>query len=152
MPPRTPYQDTSVPVERSKETIRSKLRDAGALGVQIDEEWGDEPRCRVRFLWPVVDGERIGRLVVRLEVKPLPPEPGARSAWRVSPEQRERQAWRSLAHYLEHTLNAAHFGLIRFEDVFLSFIEDGTGRTVGDVMVPHLHGQALLELESGARQ
>lgn len=147
---RTPYQDTTVNVERSKETIRKHLREAGALGVQFDEVWGDDPRCLVRFLWPVTQGDQIGRLVVRLEVSPLPPERGARTAWKVSPEQRERQAWRSLAHYLEHTLNAAQFGLIRFEDVFLSFIEDAGGQTVGEALIPRLHAQALKQLEPGA--
>lgn len=146
---RTPYQTTNVPIERSKESIRGFLRRAGALGVQFDEEWGDPPRCRVRFIWPVRDGDQEGRLVVRLEVTPMPPgrEP---KVGMVDVAQRERQAWRSLAHYLEHTLNAAQFGLIRFEDVFLSFIEDSEGQTVGEALIPRLHAQALKAITSGA--
>jgi hypothetical protein len=130
---RTPFEDTSVAVERSKEQIRKLLRDAGAVAVQFDEEWGEKPICRVRFIWPL--GQH--RQTVRLEVTPLP---ASDSSPRISAEQRERQAWRGLAHYLEGTIKAATFGLIRFEDIFLSFMELGPGdtRRVGDVVVPEL--------------
>lgn len=127
-------------VERSKDAIREALRAAGALGVQFDEEWGDAPVCRVRFVWPV--GE--GRQVVRIEVNPLPPVRG------VTSEQRERQAWRGVAHYLDGTLKAATFGLIRFEDIFLSFMEISPAdpRRVGDVVVPRIRA-GHLELGPG---
>jgi hypothetical protein len=65
---RTPFEDTGVSVERSKDQIRRFLKDAGALGVQFDEEWGDEPICRVRFVWPL--GDDAQRQIVRLEVSP----------------------------------------------------------------------------------
>lgn len=145
--PRTPYQDTSVPVERSKEQIRDSLRSAGAKGVQFEETWGDEPRLLVRFAWAM--GESFDSVVtVRLEAKPLPPEPNARSGWRISPEQRERQAWRALAWYLKTMLEAAQFGLLKFEDIFLSFVEDGRGLTVGERIIPMLE-QGRLRIGTG---
>jgi len=144
---RTPYQDTSVAVERSKEQIRDALRSAGAKGVQFDEVWEPETRLVVRFLWAVGEGfEQVVR--VRLEAKPLPPERGARGGWRVSPEQRERQAWRALAWYLKTMLEAATFGLLRFEDVFLSFVEGDDGRTIGEYVIPMLE-QGRLSLPGG---
>ena len=147
---RTPYQDTSVPVERSKEQVRQMLKAAGARGVQLTEAWDDDGQtteCHVRFAWPV--GENFDAIQqVRLTVKPLPPEEGARSAWRVSPEQRERQAWRSLAWYLKAMLDAAEFGLLKFEDVFLSFFETDTGATIGERVVPMLE-QGRLALPKG---
>lgn len=151
---RTPYQDTAVSVERSKEAIRRSLRAAGSLGVQFDEEWGADAKCRVRFIWPIEvaldDGQgtvRIEQQVVRLEVKPLPPVRGARGSWKVDEAQRERQAWRGLAHYLDSTIKAAEFGLIRFEDIFLSFIESSSGQTIGEVLIPRLTA-GRLELEA----
>jgi len=96
MAARTPYQDTSVPIERSKEQIREALRTAGARG-----------------------------------------------GWRVSPEQRERQAWRALAWYLKTMLEAATFGLMRFEDVFLSFVESESGQTIGEAVIPMLEAGRL---------
>lgn len=143
MAPRTPFEDTSVSVERSKDQIRKFLKQAGALGVQFDEEWGPVPRMRVRFVWPVESTDGALQQVVRLEVTPLAAEKGTRGGWRVSEEQRERQAWRGLAHYLEGTIKAAQFGLIKFEDIFLSFIETEGGLTVGEVLIPRLEAGRL---------
>ena len=140
---RTPYQDTSVAVERSKQQISDALRAAGAKGVQYDEVWEPETRLVVRFLWTV--GEDFEQVVrVRLEAKPLPAEKGARGGWKVSPEQRERQAWRALAWYLKTMLEAARFGLLRFEDVFLSFVEDANSMTIGEHVIPMLEQGRLM--------
>lgn len=153
---RTPYQDTSVPVAKSQEEIRKALRSAGARAVQFEEEWirddaGEhEPetaRIRVRFLW-FIGEEEPQATRVRLEAAPLAPEMGARGGWRVSPEQRERQAWRALAWYLKTMLEAATFGLLRFEDVFLSFVEGEDGRTIGEHVIPMLE-QGRLALPRG---
>jgi hypothetical protein len=138
--PRTPFEDTSVPVARSQDQIRKQLRTAGADGVGFTEEWGDPPTLSVRFVWPLGNA----RQVVRLRVHPLSADR------RHSTEQRERQAWRGLAHYLEGTLKAATFGLIRFEDVFLSFMElEPMGRTLGEVVIPQIE-QGQLALPAAA--
>jgi hypothetical protein len=137
-PARTPFGDTSVPVNRSQEQIRKLLRDAGALGVQFTEEWGDPPSFYVRFVWPLKTGVS---QAVRLRVNPLPEEHNGK--WK-SLEQRERQAWRGIAHYLEGTIKAAAFGLIKFEDIFLSFMElEPMGRTLGEVTIPQLEAGRL---------
>lgn len=131
-PARTPFEDTSVPVARSQEQIRRLLRDAGAQGVQFTEEWGDPPTFHVRFTWPL--GARAQS--VRLMCSPLAEDAGGK--WK-SADQRERQAWRGLAHYLEGTIKAATFGLIKFEDIFLSFMElEPMGRTLGEVAIPQM--------------
>jgi len=146
---RTPYQDTSVPVERSKEQIRQALKDAGARGVQFDEMWEPETLYVVRFLWAM--GEGFDATVrVRLEVKPLPPVENTRSGWSISPEQRERQAWRALAWYMKTMLEAASFGLMRFEDVFLSFVEGEDGRTIGEAVIPMLESGRLALPKGGS--
>lgn len=138
---RTPYEDTSVPAERSKTQIAKMLRSAGALGVQFDEEWenGGQSVVRVRFAWP---GEHDGKTIVRLEATTLPASP------RVSIEQRERQAWRGLAWYLESNLKAATFGLIPFEAIFLAHFEAPGGRTIGEHLIPQIE-QGRLALPSG---
>ena len=162
MPPKSPYEDTSVPVSRSQGAIEKLLSEAGALGVRFNQgrfqRFGVDPDalepCVVEFIWPVTNGQQI----VRIQVTPLEPtKPGwsSRSTkqWLVSPEQRERQAWRGLYWYLEGTIKAAQFGLIRFEDIFLSFIVAGDAPdapTVGELMVEHLQagGRAIGLLES----
>jgi hypothetical protein len=145
---RTPFEDTSVPIERSQAQIRTLLQNAGALGVSFDEEWGDQPRCVVRFVWPLQEHKQR----IRLDVRPLPPGKLARG--RADAAQRQRQAWRGLAWYLDSTIKAATFGLIRFEDVFLSFMEIPTGehagQTLGDVVIPQLANGRLALAEATA--
>ena len=136
---RTPFEDTTVPVGRSQEQIRKLLRDAGAGGVQFSEEWSDPPAFYVRFLWtmaaPDADAQGVSQ-AVRLRVNPL--AESHKGAIK-SREQRERQAWRGIAHYLEGTIKAATFGLIRFEDIFLSFMElEPQGRTLGEAIIPQI--------------
>jgi hypothetical protein len=143
---RTPYQDTSVPVARSQEQIRRLLKEAGAEGVQFTEEWTTPPAFYVRFLWRMAppDSDAPGVVqAVKIKVSPLGEEHGG--VWKDN-AQRERQAWRGMAHYLEGTIKAATFGLIRFEDIFLSFMElEPMGRTLGEAVIPQLeHGRLAL--------
>ncbi len=147
---RTPFEDTSVNVARSQEQIRKLLREAGAAGVQFSEEWEPTPAFYVRFLWqlavPDADSQGVTQ-AVRLRVTPLPE---SHKGVVKSQEQRERQAWRGIAHYLEGTIKAATFGLIRFEDIFLSFMEiEPMGRTLGEAVIPQL-AQGRLALNPGA--
>jgi hypothetical protein len=145
---RTPYQDTSVAVEKSMQQVREGLRSAGARGIQIEDTW-EPPRILIRFLWPM--GEQFDQIVrVRLEATPLPPEKGARGGWKVSPEQRERQSWRALAWYLKTMLEAATFGLMRFEEIFLACVEDESGKTIGEVVIPQLEAGRLLLPKGGS--
>jgi len=140
---RSPFEDTSVTVSRSQEQIRKLLRDAGAEGVQFSEEW-NPPAFYVRFVWRMTppDADAQGILqAVRLKVSPL-----AESHKGVvkSQDQRERQAWRGIAHYLEGTIKAATFGLIRFEDIFLSFMElEPMGQTLGERVIPQMESGRL---------
>lgn len=151
MPPRerTPFEDTSVSVSRSQEQIRKLLRDAGAEGVQFSEEW-NPVAFYVRFLWRMTPPDPDSQPViqaVRLRVNPLPE---SHSGVVKSAEQRERQAWRGIAHYLEGTIKAATFGLIRFEDIFLSFMEiEPQGRTIGEAFIPQIE-QGRLQLPRGS--
>lgn len=143
---RTPFEDTSVAISRSQEQIRKLLRDAGAGGVQFSEEWGDPPAYCVRFTWtmaaPDADAQGVSQ-TVRLKVNPLSE---SHKGVVKSAEQRERQAWRGIAHYLEGTIKAATFGLIRFEDIFLSFMElEPMGRTLGEAVIPQIE-RGRLEL------
>lgn len=142
--PVEPYRDTSVSVERSKSQIRDALKAAGARGLHLEEEWnadGSVESCLVRFMWPTEAG---AMLRVRFAAKPLPPEKGARGGWKVDAEQRERQAWRGLAWYIESLTKAATFGFVQFEEVFLAYFEDpASGRTVGEVIVPQLEDGKL---------
>jgi hypothetical protein len=129
--------------------VREGLRAAGARGIQIEDTW-EPPRILIRFLWPTGEEGFEQVVKIRLEATPLPPEKGARGGWKVSPEQRERQAWRALAWYLKTMLEAATFGLMRFEEIFLAYVEDENGRTIGEVVIPQLEAGRLLLPKGGA--
>jgi hypothetical protein len=107
--------------------------------MQMEEEWhpdnGDVTKCLVRFVWPTETGHMVK---VRFDAVPLAPERGARGGWKVSPEQRERQAWRGLAWYIESLVKAAAFGLVQFETIFLPYFEAPDGRTVAEHIVPSI--------------
>lgn len=138
----TPFEDTSVSVSRSQEQIRKLLRKAGADGVQFSEEWGELPAFYVRFLWRLqpADGPQVVQ-AVRLKVSALPER---HKGVTKTADQRERQAWRGIAHYLEGTIKATEFGLLRFEDIFLSFMEvEPQGRTIGEALIPTIEAGRL---------
>jgi hypothetical protein len=145
-----PYRDTSVPVERSKTQIRNALKSAGARGLQLEEEWAEDgsvTACLIRFIWPTEEGAMIR---VRFSAAPLPPEKGVRGGWKVDADQRERQAWRGLAWYIESMIKASTFGLIRFEEIFLAYFEDDKGRRIGDVLIPQIEtGRLQLTEKTG---
>jgi len=134
----TPYEQTSVSVARSQEQISKLLRAFGCSGVQFDQDF-ETGQCILRF--GIRKEQQLQ--VVRLEVQPLPPVKLLRGkGWRVSAEQRERQVWRGLHHYLEGNLKAAEFGLVRFEDIFLAHFEldpgNGDNRTLSQALRPAL--------------
>jgi hypothetical protein len=143
MTPRSPYEDTSVPVGRSQERIRELLRRFGARQLAFAEELGDNgdrTMLAVRFLYLTEAGVST---FVRITFHPLPEEHEGK--WKDA-NQRERQAWRGLVHYLEGTLKATEFGLMRFEELVLAWIETPDGRTVAEHLVPMLdEGRLAIE-------
>lgn len=137
---------------RSKASIEKALSDAGARAVRFGRDgWssltedGTVNDCIVEFVWPV--GEGLAK--VRLVTHPLAPTNTGYKTTSIGPEQRERQAWRALAWYIETMLKAAQFGLMRFEEVFLAFIVDPkTDRTLGDSLIPQIESGAAALLEA----
>jgi hypothetical protein len=138
---RTAFEDTSVPTGRSQSQIRDMLKAAGALGVEIGEDY-ERGAIQVRFGWELENGRKIA---VRLNAFPL--EASVRP--KITEEQRDRQAWRGLHWYLKAMIDAATFGLLTFEDVFLSFMEAAPhGPTVGEVVVNQLERFGRLEVQA----
>ena len=151
------YSSTSVPVERSKEAIRKLLIQHSARGVQFTEEFSTptQPgRIHVRFAKDI-DGN-LRTVSVALEI-PKPPEPKRKRSPRRRylgngrwsdpksssdrDEQMYRATYRALHWWLKSQFEAVEFGLLSFEDVFLSHFEwvvDGKATTVGALIKPRL--------------
>jgi len=108
--------------------------------VQFEESWEGDGALTVRFVWH--------GMTCRFRATPLPSTKGPRGGWKVSPEQRERQAWRGMSWYITSMVKAATFGLFEFEDVFMSFFEGADGQTVGEHLKPQIQAGRLM-IEGG---
>ena len=152
------YKTTSVPVERSKEAIRQLLIKFGVRGIQFAESF-DTGEINVRFA-KEVDGQL--RTVSVTMIVPDPPQPKRarrrRQRWvrgRIvydkgpseKKEQMARATYRALHYWLKSQFEAVEFGLLTFEDVFLSHFEwmvDGRRTTIGAFIRPRLSSGNLL--------
>jgi hypothetical protein len=150
------YKTTSVPVERSKESIRQLLIKFGARGVQFAEDFSTR-QINVRFAKDV-DGNGNLKTVSVTMIVPEPPQKkkrGSRRRWNRNTgryeditktddqrsEQMYRATYRALHYWLKSNFEAVEFGLLSFEDVFLSHFEwmvNGRRGTVGELVKPHL--------------
>ena len=136
------YGTTSVPIARSKEAIRRLLIAQGVRGVQFSEDF-EERRAHVRFA-KLVDGN-LRTVSIAMQI-PDPPKPKRHSYRRAAvstakADQMERATYRALHYWLKSQFEAVQFGLLSFEDVFLSHFEwmiDGKTTTVGALIRPRL--------------
>jgi hypothetical protein len=134
---RRAYADTSVPIERTKEAIRSLLRKyEGVRGFQFREDWGTDT---IGFEFGRLekgkdaDGKAVEVPVVVKMMIHVAHEGRKKSQYSGKDwEQRERQVWRALYHYLKSQLEAVEFGLRSFTDAFMADIVMREGRTIGD--------------------
>lgn len=109
---------TVVPVERSRGQITTLLERHKASRIMV----GYDEEC-------AVVGFLLANTVIRFTVR-LPPR---------ASEQRTRQRWRALLLALKAKLECVESGIETFEEAFLSHIVvPGTGRTVGDDLIPRL--------------
>lgn len=150
------YKTTAVPVERSKQAIRDLLIKGGVRGVQFTEEFGTGA-INLRFA-KEVDGN-LRTVNVTMKIPDPPAVKRARRRYRTSKgyvtkteedrrRQLERATYRALHYWLKSQFEAVQFGLLSFEDIFLSHFEwvvDGKRTTVGRFILPRIsHGENLL--------
>jgi hypothetical protein len=135
---RQSYQDTSVPVSRSQEGIRTLLQKHGTRAVNFSEDWGLAQLGFQFVKMKKVPSEKPGEtyeipLIVKMSI-PMWKDPKYKlRATANEVAQRERQVWRALYWYIKSQLEAVEFGLRTFEDVFMSDIQmSQDGRTIGD--------------------
>ena len=151
------YESTAVPVERSKEAIRQLLIKFGARGVQFTEEF-NTGQINVRFAKEVNVNLRTVSITMQVPESPQPKK-RRKGTWRGGRfipsrgdeerrRQMERATYRALHYWLKSQFEAVQFGLLTFEDVFLSHFEwilDGRRTTVGAMVLPHLsNGSSFL--------
>lgn len=112
-------EDTSVPVGRTQDEIKARLRSHGADQIAVFES-GEQ--TAVAF--------RIGAAMYRITV---PIDPKAKNR-----PQDERRAWRLLGLLMKSKLEAVREGATTVEREFLSDMLMRDGATVGEVILPQL--------------
>lgn len=154
-------ETTAVPVDRSKAQIEALLTKHGAQGYHTGWQaaTADDPGWdAVEFMWK--------SKVIRFRLpRPTPKRPdGKLNAWATdrhgwalsdvklakAADQQNRSRWRVLFLVIKAKLEAVEAGVSIFEDEFLSFIVTGSGRTVGEILLPRLAAGEQLRLEAGS--
>ncbi|MDE2096942.1 MAG: hypothetical protein KGL39_06820 [Patescibacteria group bacterium] len=124
---------TSVSPEKSRAEIESVLKRYGAdqFAYALDSEKAivgfRAKGRRVRFLLP---------LIPHKAKRPM----GARAAqaWE---EQAVRSAWRALVLSIKAKLQAVESGIVTFEEEFMAQLVSGSGRTLGEEILPQYQAQ-----------
>ena len=137
--------DTRVPISKSQEDIRNLLARFGASKVAFEEDF-DKGTQVLRFEYPL-EKEMSVPVQFKIEIKGIKDwlEENGRSSW--SDEylwkQAKKVAWRHIFDWTKANINLVEFGLIPFENMFLSYfshvLPDGTYKSLGDFVIPQLH-------------
>jgi hypothetical protein len=129
--PYEPYQQTAVPVERSKEAIRQMLLENGAVAHQFSERT-DAEIVEISWARKVIldDHGKKSEFVQPCRI-------------RVSYHNRDiRQVFRVIYHHLKAKFEIVRFGILSFEEEFLPFfvirMPDGSPGTIAEAMLPQL--------------
>lgn len=158
----TSYKTTSVPIARSQEQIRKILQANGVRGVQFSEDF-ESHEVLLRFAKEVEGTVRTVRVALRIPDAPERKRTHRGSHWvhgRLVPypsqddrqEQMARATYRALHYWLKSQFEAVDFGLLRFEDIFLSHFEwiiGGKQVTTSHMLEPYLRRPALNAPEVG---
>lgn len=156
------YKNTTVPIARSQEAIRKLLINFGVRGVQFSEDF-ETRNVNVKFAKDVNKSMRT--VSVSMTIPEPPPAKRKRSAtyrrgrmvYGKLPQERQEQmaraTYRALHDWLKAQFVAVEFGLLTFEDVFLSHFEwilpNGVVSTVGAMIKPRLETRSEFMLEEG---
>lgn len=149
------YQTTKVPIARSQEAIRKLLMNFGVRGIQMSEDF-ESRQINIRFAKEINRNIRTVNVTMTIPEAPQPKRRRSvsyRSGKMVygklqneRQEQMARATYRALHDWLKAQFVAVEYGLLTFEDVFLSHFEwmiDGRMSTVGELVKPRLDSPML---------
>lgn len=155
-------EKTTVPIAKSRGEIDKLLRSWGALGVQWTDEF-EAGRMALRFTWVHDETRYQARFLVDLEATEDIREQShhlhtgafSRNKFEKAMDARGRQEHRMLLLLLKAAFNAVDAGVMSAEQFFLPWIEDATGQTVAEQILPEMkklltgNATSLLGLASG---
>jgi len=137
--------DTRVPISKSQEDLRNLLARFGATKIAFEEDLRKGTQI-LRFEYPL-EKDMVVPVQFRIEIKGIKDwlEENGRSSWNDEYlwKQAKKVAWRHIFDWTKANINLVEFGLIPFENMFLSYfshvLPDGTYKSLGDFVIPQLH-------------
>ena len=141
------YEDTSVSVSKSQESIRKLLRDAGAFSfAAISETDPITNRSTEGFHSKVTIGIQVYTIRIMATVPDMPvPKRAYRgstsaTAKQISDyrDQAERKIWRVLYYHMKDIFEAASSGVLDFRELILPYLVTSDGRSVAEHILPRL--------------
>lgn len=128
-----PYEGTAVSVDKSMAEIMALLRTRDTTGLIWQEEG---MRSSLRFRWKTRQGDEV---VARFTVG-LGKAPGRLTGKQLTdwPNAERRRLFRVLFFYMKNMFEAVDGGIVSLEAALLAHLEDASGSTVAEVIVPQL--------------
>jgi len=141
--------DTRVPISKSQEDIRNVLARFGASKVSFEEDFHTGMQM-LRFEYPTEKEVHIPVHFV-IQIKGIYDwlEENGRATWNNDylMKQAKKVAWRHIFDWVKANINLVEFGLIPFENIFLSYfshvLPDGTYKSLGEFIMPKLKSGEL---------
>ena len=136
--------DTRVPIANSQEGIRDLLARFGASRVSFEEDFQKGTQL-LRFEYPLKEGMTVP-VQFKIETQGIYDwlDENGRASWNDDyvRKQAKKVAWRHIFDWVKVNINLIEFGLIPFENMFLSYfshlLPDGTYQSLGDFIMPKL--------------
>lgn len=157
------YRTTQVPIARSQEAIRKLLINFSVRGIQFSEDF-ETRQVNVRFAKEINNQMRTVNVTMTIpEAEKVTRRRAVRyvrgkmvysKTQQDRQEQMARATYRALHDWLKAQFVAVEFGLLTFEDVFLSHFEwvlpNGSVQTIGQLVKPRIETRGEFLLEGGA--
>jgi len=143
--------DTRVVVSKSQEDIRNLLARFGASKVSFEENFHTGTQV-LRFEYPLKEGITVPVNFI-IEIKGIHNwlKENGRASWNDEylMKQAKKVAWRHISDWVKANINLVEFGLIPFENIFLSYfsyvLPDGTYRSLGEAVLPQLYSGEIFK-------
>jgi len=136
--------DTKVPMSKSQEGIRDLLARFGVAKVSFEEDFNTGTQL-LRFEYEIKE-KTIVPVQFKIEIKGIYDwlKDNGRTSWNDDyiRKQSKKVAWRHIFDWVKININLIEFGLIPFENMFLSYfshlLPDGTYQSLGDFIMPKM--------------
>jgi len=137
--------DTRVPISRSQESIREILSKFKVISVSFEEDFTSGTQI-LRFEYPIKEGVIVPvHFVIAIKGIYEWLQKNGKPSWNndYRMKQAKKVAWRHIFDWVKANVNLVEFGLIPFENIFLSYfsrvLPNGKYESLGEAILPKLY-------------